>query len=190
MSQVVLPHATLVEGLPVCWPDGEVIHRFDGDDGVQEHYRLLHGVIGGAHVVGVPDQFGVNPSGEAWISDNKVTASHLSSEELGYDNQLAGYYLLLRQNGWIGEGQPTRVGHCYLKEKEPPRHAWSDISCYEQIVLPQLHDHFARLKAAIASGSFPRVLGLQPAAFSSCKFCGVRRACLPPHRHGERATGQ
>ncbi|GCE31991.1 hypothetical protein KDA_74750 [Dictyobacter alpinus] len=186
MSQIVLPYAALVEGLPVRWPDGEVIRRFDGEDGGREHYKLLHGVIGGAHVVGVPDQFGVDPDGTAWISDNKVTASQLSSEELGYDSQLAVYYILLRQNTWITDGQPTRVGHCYIKEKEPPRYEWSDISHYDDLVLPQLHDHFAQLKAAIVKGQFLRVRGIQPAAFSPCKFCGVRYACLTPQDHIER----
>jgi hypothetical protein len=182
MSQIVIPHAILVEGLPVRWPDGEVIRRFDGEDGKHEHYKLLHGIIGGTHVVGVPDQFGVDPDGTAWISDNKVTASQLSREELGEDCQLATYYVLLLQNGWITAGQPVRVGHCYIKEKEFPLREWSDISRYEDQVLPQLHDQFARLKSAIASGKFLRVRGLQPAAFSPCKFCGVRHACVSVER--------
>jgi hypothetical protein len=178
MMQLILPHAILVEGLTVRWPDESVIRRFDQEEsGRHEQYQLLHGVIGGAHIVGVPDQFGVDPDGTAWISDNKVTASQLSSDELGEDCQLAAYYVLLRQNGWIAEDQPTRVGHCYIKEKELPRHEWSDISRYEDIVLPQLHAQFAQLKATIAHGQFLRVRGLQPSAFSPCKFCGVRYAC-------------
>jgi len=182
VNQVVLPHATLVEGLPVRWPHGEAIRRFDGEDDGQEHYQLLHGVIGGAHVVGVPDQFGVDPDGTAWISDNKVTASQLSPDELGEDCQLAAYYILLRQNAWITADQPTRVGHCYIKEKELPRHVWSNIARYESSVLPQLHDQFAQLKAAVAHGTFLRVRGIQPSAFSPCKFCGVRYACLSPQQ--------
>ena len=131
-------------------------------------------------MLGVPDQFGVDPDGTAWISDNKVTASQLTPDELGEDCQLAAYYVLLRQNGWIAEDQPTRVGHCSIKEKESPRHEWSDISRYEDLVLPLLHAQFAQLKAAIANGTFLRVRGLQLSAFSPCKFCGVRYACLSP----------
>ena len=182
ITQVVLPHAILVEGLPVRWPDGEVIRRFEGEVAGREHYQLLHGMIGGTHVVGVPDQFGVDPDGTAWISDNKVTASQLSPDELGEDCQLAAYYILLRQNAWITADQPTRVGHCYIKEKELPRHVWSNIARYESSVLPQLHDQFAQLKAAVAHGTFLRVRGIQPSAFSPCKFCGVRYACLSPQR--------
>lgn len=187
LSQVVLPHAILVEGLPVYWPDGELIRRFDGEVSAGEHYRLLHGVIGGAHVVGVPDEFGIDPDGVAWIADNKVTTSQLSPDELSYDSQLAAYYLLLVQNGWIAEGQPTRVGHCYITEKAPPRYEWADISRYEGEVLPQLHAQFAQLKAAITGGPLLRKRGLQPAAFSPCKFCGVRHACFEQRNalHGE-----
>jgi len=180
LAQVVLPHAVLVEGLPVRSPDGEVIRRFSSGSGSGggEQYQLLHGVIGGAHVVGVPDQFGIDPDGTAWISDNKVTATPLTQQEIGEDSQLAAYALLLKQNGWIEEGQPLRVGHCSISEKEQPRHVWSDTSQYERFVLAQLHEQFAQLQAAIVRGSFLRVRGLQPSAFSPCKFCGVRYACL------------
>ncbi|GAC1357735.1 MAG: hypothetical protein NVSMB38_40420 [Ktedonobacteraceae bacterium] len=162
------------------WPDGEVIQRFHTDQhvGSEEQYKLLHGVIGGAHIVGVPDQFGVDPDGTAWISDNKVTASRLTPQELGEDCQIAMYYCLLRQNGWITEEQPVRIGHCYIQEGKPPQHVWSDIAAYEQRVLPQLRDQFAFLQSSIASGTFLRVRGIQPSAFSPCKFCGVRHACL------------
>lgn len=178
MTQVILPHARLVEGLSVRGTSGEVIPL----NAEQDRYKLLHGIIGGAHVVGTPDQFGIDPDGTAWISDNKVTALPLMPDELGDDLQLAAYYVLLQQNGWIAEDQPTRVGHCYIKEKEWPRHEWSDISRYESLVLPQLHAQFAQLKAAITNDQFLRVRGLQPSAFSPCKFCGVRYACLSPQK--------
>jgi len=181
LAALIVPDATLVEGLPVRWPDGDLIQRFpdDGEDDGRERYQLLHGVIGGAHVVGVPDQFGVDEHGVAWISDNKVTASQLTREELSEDCQLCAYYILLRQNGWIAEGQQVRVGHCYIQQGKLPQHVWSDIAPYADRVVPQLRDQFAHLQTTItAGGPFRRVRGLQPSAFSPCKFCGVRYACL------------
>lgn len=181
LSALLLPHATLVEGLPVRWPDGDLIQRFrdDGEDDGREHYQLLHGVIGGVHVVGVPDQFGVEEDGVAWISDNKVTTMQLSREELSEDAQLCAYYLFLKQTGWIAEGQPVRVGHCYIQQGKAPLQVWSDIAPYTERVVPQLQEAFAHLKSTITvGGPFRRVRGLQPSAFTPCKFCGVRYACL------------
>lgn len=181
LDQVVLPYAELVEGLPVYDSEGDPIAYFadETEEACEEHYQLLHGVIGGAHVVGVPDQFGIDPDGIAWISDNKVTTAHLTSQELGEDQQLAAYSALLQQNGWIGGGQPLRVGHCYISEKDPPRYVWSDTSRYDLYVLPQLHALFAQLKATIEQdGPFLGVRGLQPSAFSPCRSCGVRQLCL------------
>lgn len=180
MTQLLLAHAVLVEGLLVRWPGGDIIHRFDDGGRGREQYKLLHGIIGGAHVVGVPDQFGIDPDGTAWISDNKVTAVHLTREELGEDIQLAAYFVLLKQNGWIEEGQRVRIGHCYISEGSLPQHEWSDTSLYDAFVLPHLHEQFALLKAAIQDQQFRRVRGIQPAAMSPCRFCGVRHACLQP----------
>jgi hypothetical protein len=65
-----------------------LIRPFDDTD-VREHYRLLHGVIGGAHVVGVPDKFALDEQGRTWIADNKASALPLAPEELAEDAQLA-----------------------------------------------------------------------------------------------------
>jgi len=176
--QVLLPSVVLVEGLPVYGPNGNLIRRFDDTD-AREHYRLLHGVIGGAHVVGVPDEFALDEQGRAWIADNKVSASHLTPEELAEDAQLAAYYELLRQNNWIAAGQPVSIGHIYIREHGVEQ-VWADTSRYDDQVLPLLHEQFARLKAAIAAGTFPRVRGIQPASLSPCRFCGVAHACPKP----------
>ncbi|MBA2681130.1 MAG: PD-(D/E)XK nuclease family protein [Ktedonobacteraceae bacterium] len=178
-EQVLLPHAVMVEGLPLYGPDGELMPLADDGSG-RKSYRVLHGVFGiqsEVHVIGVPDEFGIDENGVAWICDNKVSNAMLTPEQLEEDAQLASYYLLLRQNEWIEPGQPTMVGHKYIQDGNVVP-VWASISRYDDWVLPQLHEQFSALRMARLSGTFPRVRGIQPWAFSPCKYCGVAYACL------------
>ncbi len=173
LEQVQLPGAIMVEGIPLDDPDFQFLPYTRG----QKAYRVLHGVCGERdeiHVVGVPDEFAVDDDGVAWICDNKVTDSMLTPEQCKEDMQLAAYVILLRQNHRVEPGQPTRVGHKYLREDEVV-YVWGDTSLYEDLVLPALHEQFSALKAA---RRFPRVRGIQPAVFSPCRTCGVAHACL------------
>jgi hypothetical protein len=173
LEQVQIPGTILVEGIPLDEPAPPLFSSTNG----HKAYRVLHGVCGEqdeVHVVGVPDEFGIDQSGVAWICDNKVTTSMLSPEEVAEDAQLATYYVLLVQNHWIAEGQPTYVGHKYIRE-DGVVPVWADTSRYNDLVLPQLHEQFSALKAA---NRFLRVRGVQPSAFSPCRTCGVAHACL------------
>lgn len=176
-EQVLLPHALMVEGMPLYDPDGAL---FPLPPPGGKTYRVLHGVFGlnsEVHVIGVPDEFGVDERGVAWICDNKVSSAPLTAEQLEEDAQLAAYYLLLLQNGWIRPDQPTMVGHKYIQD-DCVTPVWASTSQYERWVLPQLHEQFSALRDARLALKFPRVRGIPPWAFSPCKSCGVSSACL------------
>lgn len=178
-EQVLLPHAVMVEGLPLYGPDGELMPLVDDGSG-RKSYRVLHGVFGTdneVHVIGVPDEFGIDGNGVAWICDNKVSNAMLTPEQLEEDAQLASYVGLLRQNDWIAPGQPTMVGHKYIQEDRVVP-VWASTARYDDWVLPQLHEQFSALREARKAGMFARVRGIQPWAFSPCKYCGVEYACL------------
>lgn len=185
LEQVQLPEAILIEGIPLDEPGLPALERESG----RSAYRVLHGVCGErdeVHVIGVPDEFAIDRQGAAWICDNKVTASMLTSREIAEDAQLATYYLLLVQNHWIEEGQPVYVGHKYIRE-DGIEAVWADTSRYSDLVLPQLHEHFSALKAA---NHFLRVRGIQPSAYSPCNSCGVAYACLESRGTALKLTPQ
>lgn len=178
-ERACLPHAALVEGKLLYGPEGDLLlPRFDSGP-ERAPAQLLHGQIGGAHVVGIPDVVAIDPLGTVWVADNKVTSTQLSGPELGEDLQLATYVELLGQNGWIEPGQTVRVGHLYLLEQEVVA-VWGDTARYEEEVLPALSWWFARLEEAIAAGEFPRMRGMQYASMGPCRACGVAHACPEP----------
>jgi len=178
----LLPRPILVEGQPLIDVDGAKVARFaNGQDDQQDHFHMLHGTLSnGLPVAGVPDVFGVDGGGTAWVADYKVMSSSLMSEQdLAEDGQLALYVELLRQNGHIAPGQKTRVGHIYLTERRGVQHVWSQPSAYALSRLARQLEHMDR---RIKANDFLPVRGIATGSKLPCLSCGLASVC--PSRSG------
>lgn len=173
----LLPHPALVEGQPLFDGDGAPIPRFaDEQAAQQDHYHLLRGTLtNGLPVAGVPDVFGVDQGGTAWLADYKVMSSSLMSEQdLAEDGQLALYAELLRQNGRIAPTQKVRTGHIYLTERKGVQHVWTTPS---PNALPRLARQLEHMDRRIRANDFMPVRGIATGSKLPCPDCGLASVC-------------
>jgi PD-(D/E)XK nuclease superfamily len=173
----LLPHPTLVEGQPLFDENSAPIPRFADAQSVEEdHYHMLHGKLAnGLPVAGVPDVFGVDGEGIAWLADYKVmSSSHMSEQDLAEDGQLALYAELLRQNGHIAAGQRVRVGHIYLTERRGVQHIWTTPSPH---ALPRLARQLEHMDRRIRANDFMPVRGIATGSKLPCPDCGLASVC-------------
>ena len=137
---------------------------------------MLGGTLAsGLPVAGVPDVFGVDQQGIAWLADYQVMSSSLMSEQdLAEDGQLALYAELLRQNGYIAPTQKVRAGHIYLTERKGVQHVWTTPS---PNALPRLAHQLEHMDRRIRANDFMPVRGIATGSKLPCPDCGLADVC-------------
>lgn len=178
-DQLIVERPLLVEGLPpeqLTRVPQPVTHR--SDEEANPAYALLHGILGGVAVYGVPDVVW-EAEGTFFIADYK-TGREVEPALLAEDAQLALYAELLRQNGVITPGKPVKVGHIYLGNDDVHQ-VWANTDTHNRL-LETLSWQVSHVQALIDSGFFIPVYGVNTAFNYPCPYCDMRRVCPVTHR--------
>jgi len=143
------------------------------EDGRGTRYRTLMGAIAGVEVQGVPDVLARDADGSLCVADYK-TGKPISRDELAQNAQMAIYVELLRQNGYVAEGDRVRIGHIYLTESDVLP-VWTD-ALQQAKVLQRLSRQISMAAALMDNRLFSDRKGLD--VFQSpCSLCDVAHVC-------------